>query len=159
MKRKSFLGFTMIELLVVIAIIGVLATIMLAGFNPMLQLRRARDTKRVSEIREIAKAQEQYYGDSINNTSLYTYRDLGTAGAGSTCITGSIPGSMASIPVSSNASFPYVCAMTDNNMGFCVSVLLDATKGNCGGCNCVAASSTCNMVTGATTHYCVVHQQ
>ena len=49
-KQKSR-GFTLIELLVVIAIIGILATV--ASVSLTQARRRARDTKRVSDIQQI----------------------------------------------------------------------------------------------------------
>lgn len=59
-RGKKF-GFTLIELLVVIAIIGILSTLAMAAFNTT--RRNARDAQRMSEVREIQKALEFYYGD------------------------------------------------------------------------------------------------
>ena len=56
MSRK---GFTLIELLVVIAIIGLLATIVLVSVNSV--RAKARDTKRISNLREISIALEVFY--------------------------------------------------------------------------------------------------
>ncbi len=54
-------GFTLIELLVVIAIIGLLSTLSLLALN---QARaRARDTKRISDVRQMQTALELYYND------------------------------------------------------------------------------------------------
>ena len=58
-KNKS--GFTLIELLVVIAIIGLLSTLSILALN---QARaRARDAKRISDVRQIQTALELYYND------------------------------------------------------------------------------------------------
>jgi prepilin-type N-terminal cleavage/methylation domain-containing protein len=59
MSRK---GFTLIELLVVIVIIGLLATIVLVSLNNA--RKKARDTKRLSDMRTIITALEMYYDDN-----------------------------------------------------------------------------------------------
>jgi len=62
MKNKSK-GFTLIELLVVIAIIGILSTLSVVALNSA--RARARDAKRISDIRQIQTALEMFY--SANN--------------------------------------------------------------------------------------------
>lgn len=59
MKTKK--GFTLVELLVVIAIIGLLATIAFISLNSA--RGKARDAKRVSDIRQVMSALELYYAD------------------------------------------------------------------------------------------------
>ncbi len=63
-KRKGQKGFTLIELLVVIAIIGILATIVLVSLNTARQ--KARDTRRISDMRQVALALEMYYDDNTS---------------------------------------------------------------------------------------------
>ncbi|MBL7154898.1 MAG: type II secretion system protein [Candidatus Portnoybacteria bacterium] len=60
-RRKGQPGFTLIELLVVIAIIGILATIVLVSLNTARS--KARDVRRVSDLRQVALALEMYYDD------------------------------------------------------------------------------------------------
>ena len=62
MKHES--GFTLIEMLVVVAIIGLLASVVITGLGSARQ--KARDTRRISDIRQIQNALETYYS---NNTS------------------------------------------------------------------------------------------
>jgi len=52
-------GFTLIELLVVIAIIGLLATVVLVSLNTA--RAKARDTKRVADLKQIQLAVEMFY--------------------------------------------------------------------------------------------------
>jgi type II secretion system protein G len=70
-KRK---GFTLIELLVVIAIIGILATIVLVSLNTARQ--KARDVRRIGDLRQVALALEMYYDD---NASYPTYTPCSNA--------------------------------------------------------------------------------
>jgi len=61
-RRKGQTGFTLIELLVVIAIIGILATIVLVSLNTARS--KARDVRRISDLRQVALALEMSYDDN-----------------------------------------------------------------------------------------------
>ncbi|QQR82870.1 type II secretion system protein [Candidatus Campbellbacteria bacterium] len=56
--KKFTRGFTLIELLVVIAIIGILSSVVLASLNSARE--KARDAKRISDIKQIQLALELY---------------------------------------------------------------------------------------------------
>lgn len=74
-------GFTLIELLVVIAVIGMLSSIVLVSLGPA--RARARDAKRVVDIRQISLAMELCYGDTACNTvNDSTYKTIVTDAAG-----------------------------------------------------------------------------
>jgi prepilin-type N-terminal cleavage/methylation domain-containing protein len=66
MKKK---GFTLIELLVVIAIIGILSTVVLVSLGPA--RTKARDSRRLSDLRQIGVAMEMRYADSAFWQELY----------------------------------------------------------------------------------------
>ena len=59
--RNKNKGFTLIELLVVIAIIGLLASVVLLALNGA--RAKARDAKRIADIRQLASAMELYFND------------------------------------------------------------------------------------------------
>ncbi len=63
MKRNTKKGFTLVELLVVIAIIGLLATVAFLSLNRARS--KARDAKRISDIRQVQSALELYYNDQL----------------------------------------------------------------------------------------------
>jgi len=60
--KKNQKGFTLIELLVVIAIIGILSTLSVLALNSA--RARARDAKRIADIRQIQTALEMYYNEN-----------------------------------------------------------------------------------------------
>ncbi len=60
--KKNKPGFTLIELLVVIAIIGLLSTLSILALNTA--RARARDAKRISDVKQIQTALEMYYNDT-----------------------------------------------------------------------------------------------
>jgi prepilin-type N-terminal cleavage/methylation domain-containing protein len=62
-------GFTLIELLIVIAILGILATALLAGIDPLEQFNKAKDSGRFSKLREMYGASQRR---SLNDVQLPT---------------------------------------------------------------------------------------
>ncbi|NCN25870.1 hypothetical protein COT94_01785 [Candidatus Falkowbacteria bacterium CG10_big_fil_rev_8_21_14_0_10_37_14] len=63
-------GFTLIELLVVIVIIGVLATLATVALSSARE--KARDARRVSDIKQIMTALELYYSDASSYPNTIT---------------------------------------------------------------------------------------
>jgi len=60
MESRKGKGFTLIELLVVIAIIGILAGMVMVSMSGARS--KARDARRLSDMRQLISAQEMYYG-------------------------------------------------------------------------------------------------
>lgn len=56
-------GFTLVEMLIVISIIGVLAAIGLSIYQPI--LKRSRDSRRISDLKLIQSALEDYHADQL----------------------------------------------------------------------------------------------
>ncbi|OGM08996.1 hypothetical protein A2159_01235 [Candidatus Woesebacteria bacterium RBG_13_34_9] len=56
MEKKLFHGFTLIELLVIMAVISTLATVLFVIVNPAEMTRRARDSRRISDLSTIKRA-------------------------------------------------------------------------------------------------------
>ncbi len=70
--HKNKKGFTLIELLVVIAIIGLLSTLAVVALTSA--RKKARDSKRVADIKQLQTAMEMFF--STNGT----YKPTGCAG-------------------------------------------------------------------------------
>ena len=79
-------GFTLIELLVVIAVIGILAAVILASLNSA--RIKARDARRLADIRTIQTALAMYYSDNgsyptavgwANSSDAIKWAELSTA--------------------------------------------------------------------------------
>lgn len=59
MITNSKRGFTLVEILIVVAIIATLASVALVGLGPV--QRNGRDTRRVSDLRQVQNGVELYY--------------------------------------------------------------------------------------------------
>ncbi len=86
-RPNSQSGFTLIEILIVIVIIGILAAIGLGSFRSS-QIK-SRDSRRKSDLKNIATALELYYNDKRS----YPLGDgsgglLACSGSGATCTAG-----------------------------------------------------------------------
>ena len=118
MTKKK--GFTLIELLVVVAIIGLLATLSIVALNTA--RAKARDARRVADIKQIQTALELYY----NDTGLYP-----------TLIASLSPAYMGTVPAGPTpADNPTLCATstysytpTSSNASYTLTYCLGALTG------------------------------
>lgn len=107
MKKK---GFTLIELLVVIAIIGLLATIAVVALSN--SRARARDARRLGDIKQIQTALQLYY----NEQGGYPTSITGSIASGSSTYMALVPN--APLPNENNCSvaentYTYTSAAAD----------------------------------------------
>ncbi|MEW6610150.1 MAG: prepilin-type N-terminal cleavage/methylation domain-containing protein [Patescibacteria group bacterium] len=130
-------GFTLIELLVVIAIIGLLATLAVVALNNARS--KSRDSKRVSDIKQIQTALELYYSDQNKYATnvpngvlgLTSLQCLGTGGLGtlnSAACGGAYMGLIPSNP--SPNGLPYTYTGADNS--YTITFNLESGTGGLG---------------------------
>lgn len=92
--RNKNKGFTLIELLVVIAIIGLLASVVLLALNTA--RGKARDAKRIADMRQINTAMEMYFNDYSGYPTMATGAFY--ASGGNAFTTALVPKYIAAIP-------------------------------------------------------------
>ena len=102
-RRKGTEGFTLIELLVVIAIIGILAAVVLASLNDA--RAKARDTRRLADLKQIQTALELRRNDTGN----YPSGNLNTVSLWNANMPNNLvtPGYMPSVPVDPSGDYIY----------------------------------------------------
>ncbi|MBI4434544.1 type II secretion system protein [Candidatus Uhrbacteria bacterium] len=124
MRTYAKRGFTLIELLVVIAIIGLLSTLAVVAMSNARQ--KARDAKRVSDIKQIQSALDLYATDKngypADETDGATGIVLGSAGAkcvsdveglNATCTGNVYMANVPSNPTPGGASYTYLSKKAD----------------------------------------------
>ena len=129
MRKKQ--GFTLIELLVVIAIIGLLSTLAVVALNNARQ--KARDAKRVSDIKQIQTALELYFNDASAYPTTIT-EPISYSGTAYMAATPTNPspvndGDCPSTWVDKNG-FAYDYSQDDSGASYTITFCLGASTGN-----------------------------
>jgi uncharacterized protein (TIGR02145 family)/prepilin-type N-terminal cleavage/methylation domain-containing protein len=121
-------AFTLIELLVVIAIIAILSTLSVVALNSA--RAKARDAKRLADIKNISTALDMYYNEygvypaASANTS--TTNCLSELGISSTCGTMVY---LSEIPADPLNSLDYFYAPIENNSNYTLAFTLESGSG------------------------------
>jgi prepilin-type N-terminal cleavage/methylation domain-containing protein len=106
-------SFTLIELLIVLAIIAILATVLILTIKPGIFFSRARDTKRIGDLKNIEKIMDILSTDQTFNELSYASTNvvyLSLKDSSSTC--GSYLSELSSLP----SGWSYRCSATPTNI-------------------------------------------
>ncbi|MFA5159875.1 MAG: FISUMP domain-containing protein [Candidatus Omnitrophota bacterium] len=147
-ENKS--AFTLVELLVVIAIIGILTTIAVVALNNA--RAKARDAKRVADIKQVQTALELFFNDNnryptaaeFNSGSLFSTSSLGT-----TTYMAAIPNTPGPADGNCDAQYDqYIYSASDNGATYNLSFCLGGATGS------LAAGGSCATVAGFSSEFC-----
>jgi len=138
--NKNKMGFTLFELLVSISIIAILTAIASMSFSGA--QRKARDSRRVSDMNTVQKALEQYYSFSSYTYPLVPGKWTATNGQ---VVLEVFPIDPKGVGVS------YLTTMDVN--GYCICGQLENNIGNSADAGCGA------FVNGTGGYYCIKNQQ
>ena len=156
-------AFTLIELLVVIAIIGILATISVIALNDA--RARARDVRRVADVKQIQTALEFIFNDKVrypSNDELLANTIFSTSSSGTTTYMNTIPAA-ANPPdgLCSNSNNPFIYNASTGGDFYTISYCIGNKVGSLPpGKNCatpygISTGGACN-VSGGVIAGCMV---
>jgi len=146
MKNKKNKGFTLFELLVSISIIGILTALASVAFSGA--QKKARDARRVQDIKAIQTAAEQYYSQAN-----YIYPS-GTLPVNWT-INGQAVLNLFPVDPKNDSTYFYNYTPGGVNTTYCSCARVENTK------NGNSTNGSCNFVVPGPTssHFCVKNQQ
>jgi len=148
---KKINGFTLFELLVSISIIAIMTALASVAFSGA--QKKARDSRRVQDIKLIQTAAEQYYSQNT-----YLYPPVGSYDAGDAWTpSGSTTAVLESFPTDPKNTAPYVysCRGTCNTAGYCLCAYVENTSNGNSTNNC----TTFTAPNTTTNYFCVKNQQ
>lgn len=130
MRTQGKRGFTLIELLVVIAIIGILSTLAVVALGNARQ--KARDAKRVSDIKQVQSALDLYATEKGGYPTVDANKTLGTdlkclsdvEGLAASCTGNKY---MGQVPVSPSQGASYVYLKSADVISTCTDVAKTCT--------------------------------
>lgn len=132
-KASQKRGFTLVEILIVVAIIATLASVALVGLGPV--QRSGRDTRRISDLRQVQNGVELYYakcgyypGDAQKDTDCSGFTSIGGSKAGWDTLTAALVDSslgVSKVPNDPRSGESYVYGSTTGS-----SYVLGATLEN-----------------------------
>ena len=132
--NKNKKGFTLIELLVVIAIIGLLSTLAVVALSSARE--KARDSKRLSDLKQIQTALELYYFDNNAYPVEATAIDLGVtasaclnSAAGFTTTACGTP-YMGLVPLDPKSAADHYHYVSADGSTYAITAVLEGTVGN-----------------------------
>lgn len=148
-KNKKNKGFTLFELLVSISIIGILTALASVAFSGA--QKKARDARRVQDIKAVQTAAEQYYSQSPT----YSY-PAGTDIAGNwTPTSGQALLNMFPVDPKNDAVNGYVYNYTPGVGTYCACAKVENTNNGNSTTNACAFAAP----SASTTYFCVKNQQ
>ena len=142
-------GFTLIELLVVIAIIGLLSTLAVVALSSARE--KARDSKRLSDLKQIQTALELYYTDENAYPIVAAATTLGDDATADCLDGGGITGACATLPTymglvpadPQTGTTDYIYAV-ENGTTYTISAELEGTVGALDDCITMTPSGIIN---------------
>ncbi len=152
-------GFTLIEILIVVAIIAILAGSVLVGFGPA--QRQGRDTRRISDLRQVQNALGLYYakcgyypGASTGNAACTGFTiGTNTWATLNTALTGSFIG-IKQIPNDPTSGKDYSYGSTDGT-GYTLGAVLEDVNNPVMQSSAATSNGVTCGVSGNTATYCV----
>lgn len=143
-KNKKNKGFTLFELLVSISIIGILTALASVAFSGA--QKKARDARRMQDVKAIQTAAEQYY--SVNTYVYPTSVAVGWTGPGAQSILDKYP----TDPKNDVVNGYIYTQPTFTASDYCHCAKMESTAN-------ANATSACNFLVGVKTHFCAKNQQ